>query len=347
MAQEMDTHRYWMGRCLTLAAKGQGRVSPNPMVGAVIVHEGRILAEGYHAQYGGAHAEVQALYQVPDPGLLPYSTMYVNLEPCTHHGKTPPCAGRLMEAGITEVVIGSLDPNPQVAGAGVHKLRQAGVRVITGVLEEQAHLLNRRFWTQHTQHMPYVILKWAQSADGFLADQNGHSGWISNVYARTLVHQWRAQEDAIMVGARTAIQDNPQLTARQWQGSDPLRIVLDPDLQVPDSAHLLDQSLPTWILNKQQSQVMANVTYKPISINEQDWLTFLLNELISAGYQSLIVEGGSQLLNTFIRNGQWHEARTFTGTRHIGAGVSAPVLKGRRTYQTFIGNDLLQYWTNT
>jgi diaminohydroxyphosphoribosylaminopyrimidine deaminase/5-amino-6-(5-phosphoribosylamino)uracil reductase len=347
MVQAMETHRYWMERCLTLAARGQGHVSPNPMVGAVIVYDGRVLAEGYHARYGEDHAEVQALNRVPDPGLLRYCTMYINLEPCTHHGKTPPCADRLMEAGVCEVVIGSLDPNPQVAGAGAEKLREAGVKVITGVAEEQAHFLNRRFRAQHTQHMPYVILKWAQSADGFLADENGHSGWLSNVYARTLVHQWRAQEDAIMVGARTALQDNPQLTSRQWQGNDPLRIVLDPDLKVSGSAHLLDQSVPTWVLNQHQSQQDGWVSYKQVEADEQALLSYLLSELIRTRHQSVIVEGGGMLLDTFVRYGLWHEARIFTGTRHIGAGVEAPALRGRRTYQDFIGNDLLQYWINT
>lgn len=347
MPQPMNTHRYWMERCLTLAARGQGHVSPNPMVGAVIVYKGQVLAEGYHARYGEDHAEVQALNRVPDPGLLRYSTLYVNLEPCTHHGQTPPCVNRIMEAGIGEVVIGSIDPNPQVAGDGVHKLKQAGVPVTTGVAEEEAHWLNRRFRTQHTQHMPYVILKWAQSADGFLADEDGHSGWLSNVYTRTLVHQWRAQEDAIMVGARTALQDNPQLTARQWQGFDPLRIVLDPELRVPASAVLMDQTVPTWVLNQQKAMQQGKVRYQQIEPEEQLWLSNLMDELKRAGYQSLIVEGGGMLLDTFIRHGQWHEARTVTGTRHIGAGVRAPSITGRRTYQTLIGRDLLQYWLNT
>lgn len=340
-------HRFWMSRCLNLAAQGRGHVSPNPMVGAVLVHQGRILSEGYHAELGGPHAEVQAMSRVSDPDLLAGSTLYVNLEPCNHHGKTPPCTDRILEYGIPEVVIGSLDPNPAVAGNGVKRLQEAGVKVTSGVLAAADHRLNHRFHAFHAQHMPYVMLKWAESADGYIADDNRISGWISNVYSRILVHKWRAQEDAIMVGSQTAIADNPQLNARLWKGSNPLRILLDPELVAPGEIHLLNDGLPTWVLNKHKDDLTENVEYLKVSSEEQEWLPFLLNTLAYRGYQALMVEGGGMLLDTFIRHGQWHEARVFKGTRHLGGGIPAPQLQGKKDRQVFIGNDLLQYWFNT
>lgn len=346
MALAEEKHRYWMQRCLDLARQGFGHVSPNPMVGALIVYNHQIIGEGYHTAYGGAHAEVQALNSVTDPGLLAHSTLYVNLEPCAHHGKTPPCSDHILEAGIPEVVISSLDPNPQVAGSGVEKLKEGGISVVTGLGEEEAKNLNKRFHIHHRHHTPYVILKWAQSADGFLADENGNSGWISNLYSRILVHQWRAHEDAIMVGSRTAIQDNPRLSARLWQGKNPLRIVLDPELAVAYEANLLDGSITTWVLNRYKSLTYGSIHYHQVDMEEQSWLTWLLNALTQSGYQSLIVEGGGMLLDTFIRHNKWHEARIFIGENYLGGGVTAPVLKGKRKQQAFIGNDLLQYWIN-
>ncbi len=347
MVVNESDHRFWMRRCLNLAAQGQGHVSPNPMVGAVLVHRGRILAEGYHVAFGGPHAEVQAMGRVSDPDLLAASTLYVNLEPCNHHGKTPPCTDRILEYGIPEVVIGSLDPNPAVAGTGVDRLQKAGLRVTSGVLAAEDHRLNYRFHTFHAQHIPYVMLKWAESADGYLSDNKGASGWISNVYSRVLVHKWRAQEDTIMVGSQTAVVDNPQLNARFWKGKNPLRILLDPDRIATGNTHLINDGLPTWVLNDHKNEVSGNVEYFQVSSEEHEWLPFLLNTLAYRGYQSLMVEGGGMLLDTFIRHGQWHEARVFTGSRHLGGGIPAPQLQGKKTRQVFIGNDLLQYWWNT
>ncbi len=347
MTTETADHRHWMARCLNLAAQGFGHVSPNPMVGAVVVYENQVLAEGYHANHGGAHAEVQALSRVSEPEKLAHSTLYVNLEPCTHHGKTPPCVDRIIEFGVPKVVIGSHDPNPEVAGNGVEKLRSAGVTVITEVLKARDHELNRRFHTFHKQHIPYIILKWAQSADGYLADEQGRSGWISNVYARTLVHQWRAQESAIMVGSQTALMDNPKLNPRLWQGAAPLRILLDPEKELTPNAQLLKDGLPTWVLNKHENKHQGNVTFFKVAAETVEWLPFLLNKMVQGGYQSLIVEGGGMLLDTFIRHGQWHEARIFTGTRPLGGGVPAPQVRGRLPVQNFIGNDLLQVRMHT
>ena len=341
MAYEKYIHR-----CLTLAAKGKGHVSPNPLVGAVIVRDGKIIGEGFHAQHGQAHAEVNAINSVQDKAALKESTLYVNLEPCSHHGKTPPCASRIIEEGIPQVVMGCLDPNEQVAGRGVKQLKDSGVHVISEIMAEECKWLNRRFFTFHQQQRPYIILKWAQTADGFMADSSGNSKWISNLYSRIYVHKWRAQEDAIMVGRQTAMNDDPKLTARLWQGNDPMRIVLDPDLSMDSSAHLLDGSVKTWVLNQQQNMEKGNKTYLKLDLTD-DWLAVFLAELKQAGCQSLIVEGGKALLDTFIQHNAWDEARIFTGKTCFGQGLAAPVVNGQCGKQQNIAGDELKFIYNS
>jgi diaminohydroxyphosphoribosylaminopyrimidine deaminase / 5-amino-6-(5-phosphoribosylamino)uracil reductase len=246
----MDMEILFMQRALDLAALGRGTVSPNPMVGCVIVHQNKIIGEGYHQQYGGAHAEPNAINSVRDKDLLSQSTLYVTLEPCAHWGKTPPCANLLIEMKVRKVVIATKDANPEVGGKGIYLLKEAGIEVITGVLEDQARELNKRFFTSMEKQRPYVILKWAQTRDGFIARENFDSKWISNSYSRQLVHKWRSEEDAIMVGTQTARYDNPMLNVRDWTGRNPLRIVLDRHMSLKSELHLFDGSQPTLRYNQ-------------------------------------------------------------------------------------------------
>jgi diaminohydroxyphosphoribosylaminopyrimidine deaminase/5-amino-6-(5-phosphoribosylamino)uracil reductase len=329
-----------MQRCLQLAEKGLGYVAPNPMVGCVIVHNGKIIGEGFHEKYGEAHAEVNAIRSVKDETLLPEATLYVNLEPCSHFGKTPPCANLIIEKKIKRVVIGSYDPNPLVAGKGIALLQEQGVEVINEVLKEQADFLNRRFFTYHTQHRPYIILKWAQSADGFFAPEPPAAFWLTNEESKKLVHKWRTEEQAIMVGTNTALTDNPQLTARLWQGKQPLRIVIDRQLCLPTTLYLLDGSTPTLIINEKKNTINGNTEHVMI-----DFITnpeqHLLNELFKRHITSVIIEGGATLLNSFIRKDLWDEARLFTSPKLLHKGIPSPALNGHTVSQTKIGEDRL------
>ena len=251
----------FMQRALDLAERGKGTVRPNPLVGCVLVHEGNIIGEGYHEQYGGPHAEVNAIASVTDPNLLTDATAYVSLEPCSHWGKTPPCANLLVEKGIKSVVVATLDPNPLVAGKGVKLLEEAGISVQVGLLEQEARWQNRRFFCQQEKHRPYLILKWAQTQDGFIARENFDSKWISGTQSRQLVHQWRAEEQAILVGKNTALHDNPRLNVRDWTGSDPIRVVLDSKLELPAELHLFDQKIPTLCYNTLKSETLPNLEW--------------------------------------------------------------------------------------
>lgn len=314
----------YMRRALELAESGRGYVSPNPMVGCVIVHEDQIIGEGFHEIYGGPHAEVNAINSVKNPDLLSESTAYVSLEPCAHWGKTPPCANLLVEKGLKKVVIGVLDSNPLVGGKGVEILRKAGIEVTSGVLEEEARLQNWRFFTQIEKKRPYVILKWAQSKDGFVARSDYSSKWISNARSRQLVHKWRAEEDAILVGKNTAKYDNPSLTVRDWTGKNPLRLVIDPNLELSENLNLFDQIVPTICYNTVKSEKTDNLEF--VKFKPGFKLKEILEDLNSRKIQSLIVEGGSFVLNKFIEEDLWDEARVFTGPTKFGEGISAPTL---------------------
>lgn len=310
-------HEFFMQRCIGLALKGSGHVSPNPMVGAVLVHEGVIIGEGYHHFWGGPHAEVDCVNSVPPElqELIPRSTLYVSLEPCAHHGKTPPCADLVIAQNIPEVVIGCVDLFSKVAGKGIEKLRQAGIGVTVGVLEDACRYLNRRFFTFHEQLRPYVVLKWAQSADGFIAPPDRSPVRISNPYADRLVHRWRTEEAGIMVGTQTALLDNPRLTARLWPGKSPVRIVLDLDSKVPGSHYVKDGSVRTLILTSAEIDA------------EQALVPQVLAQLHKESVLSVIVEGGALLLQQFISGGHWDEARVITGQMALSGGLPAPVLK--------------------
>jgi diaminohydroxyphosphoribosylaminopyrimidine deaminase / 5-amino-6-(5-phosphoribosylamino)uracil reductase len=334
----------YMERALQLAEQGRGRVSPNPMVGCVIVHNDKIIGEGYHQQYGGPHAEVNAINSVQNPDLLTQSTCYVSLEPCAHHGKTPPCADLLVEKGVKRVVVGVMDANPLVGGKGVGKLRNAGIEVITGVIEKEAKDLNARFFTMIEKQRPYIILKWAQTADGFVARKNFDSKWISSEQSRMMVHQWRAEEDAILVGTNTAQYDNPQLNVRDWAGKSPIRLVIDKTLRLPQVLHLFDGSIPTIVYNLQLNEERENLGL--VKLPENQFLEALLSDLHQRKIQSLFVEGGSQLLNSFLELGLWDEARVFESETTFGEGIIAPKIKTAQTSQIQLKEDVLRIYSN-
>ncbi len=334
-----------MRRALELALLGQGKVAPNPMVGCVVVHQDRIIGEGWHEQYGQAHAEVNAIRQVTQPELLAESTVYVNLEPCAHFGKTPPCADLLVLHRVKRVVVANQDPNPLVAGKGLAKLQAAGIEVSVGILAEEGRALNKRFFTFMEQQRPYIVLKWAESSDNFIARSNYDSKWISSLLSRQRVHQWRTQEAAIMVGTQTALHDNPQLNARLWEGTQPLRLVIDRFLRLPQHLHLFDQSLPTWCYNTLKEERQENLHWKKIA--GKDLVAELLDDLYQNKIQSLLVEGGAALLSLFIEAGLWDEARVFQAQNtYFGEGIAAPKLQGFLAESELLETDRLNYWQN-
>lgn len=323
----MTADELYMHRCLQLAALGAGRVAPNPMVGAVLVYQDRIIGEGYHEQCGQAHAEVNCLAAVQDADkhLVAESTMYVSLEPCAHFGKTPPCADRLVAEKVKRVVIACRDPFDQVDGRGIEKLKSAGIAVTTGVLEEEAAELNRRFFTFHQKKRPYIILKWAQSADGFMG-KAGERTAISNAITNRLVHSWRSQESAIMVGKNTAITDDPQLNNRLWPGPSPVRMVVDRKLSLPHTLKLFDNSQPTIVFNELQSETSGTTEWVKIETGD-DGIQQMMHTLYERKIQSVLVEGGSVLLQSFLDSRLWDEARIITNTGlHLGSGVKSPAL---------------------
>lgn len=351
----MNQDEQFIARCIELAKNAKGRVYPNPMVGSVIVHRGRIIGEGWHQRAGEAHAEVHAVNSVHDQTLLKESTIYVSLEPCSHYGKTPPCSDLIIARGIKKVVIGSIDPFAEVAGRGVRKLMEAGCQVKVGVLEEQCRELNKRFFTFHLAKRPYIILKWAESADGYIAPSTSRDSrkpvWISNRYSKQLAHKYRAEEQGILVGTQTAIADNPKLNTRSWYGSSPVRIVLDQHKRIPSDSHLFDGSIKTIrIIGKKTSSSVETDTKAPkhLLIERIDFSSIVAQQicelLYSHSLQSVIIEGGSQTLKTFIQAGLWDEARVFTGNKNLGGGIAAPVLSGDLTQQRNIAGDTLRVY---
>ena len=338
---EQVNDEFFMRRCLQLAALGAGTAAPNPMVGAVVVCDGAIIGEGYHHRCGEAHAEVNAIAAVKNPELLCRSTIYVSLEPCSHYGKTPPCADLIISRKIPNVVVGMVDPFGKVNGNGINKLRAAGCNVKVGVLEDECRELNRAFITFHTKKRPYVILKWAESADGFIdgerSTENNRPVWLTNDACRALVHRWRAESGAIMVGYNTALLDNPQLNVRAWTGRDPLRIVTDRALQLPDNLHLFDRSQPTWRLNTINNDGTENLQNVLLPWGDA-MLPALMQRLYDAQINPLIVEGGTRLLQSFINAGLWDEALIFKSPVVLGGGVKAPAISGLTESKEMIGN---------
>jgi diaminohydroxyphosphoribosylaminopyrimidine deaminase/5-amino-6-(5-phosphoribosylamino)uracil reductase len=334
-------HTLYMRRALELAEWGRGYVSPNPLVGCVIVHGERIIGEGWHREFGGPHAEVHAINSVENQSLLSESTVYVTLEPCAHWGKTPPCANLLVEKKVKKVVIAATDTNPLVGGKGIEILKKADIEVETGILEKEARWQNRRFFTQIEKQRPYVILKWAQTQDGFVARENLDSKWISNSQSRQLVHKWRAEEDAILVGKNTAAYDNPRLDVRDWVGENPVRIVLDSKLELSNELNLFDHTIPTLVFNSVKEKAEENLEWIYVP---QITAEAILQELQFRKIQSLIVEGGSQVLRQFIESGLWDEARVFTAPTRFDRGISAPNLNQNPSETLSIGTDRLDIY---
>lgn len=328
----MEEEKY-MRRCIELARNGLRNVSPNPMVGAVIVCDGRIIGEGYHICCGGSHAEVNAIRAVKDDSLLQRSTIYVSLEPCSHHGKTPPCADLIIEKQIPRIVIGCRDPFSEVAGRGIQRLRDAGREVIVGLLEEECKSLIRRFITFNTLQRPFIMLKWAESADCFLDREriNGKPVMLSSPLSLMFVHKKRAEVDAIMVGRRTALLDNPSLTVRNWYGRNPIRIVLDRTLSLPTDLQLFTGNTPTLVFTEKLRPGRNNITYITIDFSHAP-LKQIMRTLHQQKIQSLLVEGGSQLLQSFIDNELWDEAYIEKCPGKLHSGVKAPQMNENFSY---------------
>lgn len=333
-----------MQRCIQLANNGLGQTYPNPLVGCVIVLEDKIIAESWHQKSGEPHAEVNAIEQLTDKSILKKSTLYVSLEPCAHFGKTPPCSDLIIQYEIPKVVVGTVDPFSKVNGLGIEKMRKAGIEVKVGVLEKEARELNKRFFTFHQNKRPYIILKWAETADGFISTTTGEQKWITNVYSKQLVHQWRTEEQAILVGRKTAQLDDPQLSARLWVGNQPLRIVLDRNLDLKQELNLWDGTQPTVVFTEKNKEDSENLNYVSIDFTA-DVVQQILNYLYEIGIQSVIIEGGKYTLMNFIRRGLWDEARVLKAKNNYWSnGVKAPILEIPVKKSTTIGTDVLEIY---
>lgn len=322
-----EADQKYMRRCFELARKGLGFTRTNPLVGSVIVHHGRIIGEGYHHAFGGPHAEVLAIGSVEDPSLLSESTLYCSLEPCSHQGKTPPCAELIVQKGIPRVVVANMDPFPSVNGRGIARLREAGVEVRIGCLEEEGRFLNRRFFTFVEKRRPFVVLKWAQTRDGFIDPERAPGdpvgpNWITDEVCRTLVHKWRSEEAAILAGTNTIIADDPGLNVRRWKGEQPLRVSIDRSGRIPDSARILDGTQATLIFTGPGVHIGGKTRSIPLAADVG--LGAVLEALFEQKIISLFVEGGAGILRSFIREGLWDEARVFTASFDYGGGVEAP-----------------------
>ena len=353
----MSTHETYIKRCLKIAKNGFGTTRPNPSVGAVIVHENKIIGEGFTSSFGGSHAEVNAIRAVKNKMLLKEATMYVTLEPCSHFGKTPPCADLIVKHQLKQVVIGCLDTNSLVSGKGIECLKSANIEVIVGVLEAACRIHHKRFFTVQEKKRPYIILKWAETKDGFVAPISKNENkpiFISNAYSQQLVHKLRSKEHAILVGTNTALADNPKLNVRSWFGENPIRIVLDRTLRIPENANILDGSVQTIVftekINPEKETRKKKVNFKENLIFKKiDFSKKLAKQICSVLYkhniQSLIVEGGTQTLQTFIAENLWDEALVFVGDNSFKEGVKSPEIKGRYV-QEHIKKDVLKRFTN-
>lgn len=353
----MKIDEFYIKRCIELAKNGLGTTYPNPLVGSVIVCNNKIIGEGWHKKAGEDHAEVIAINAVKDKFLLSKSTIYVSLEPCSHFGKTPPCSDLIIEKGIRNVVIGTIDSNNKVAGKGIEKLKAAGIKVIVGVLEKECKELNKRFFTFHNNKRPYIILKWAESFDGYIAPiqilrnpiasrQNVKAPvWLTNAFSRQLVHKWRSEEEAILVGTKTVLEDNPKLNVRDWKGKNPIRIVIDKSGKISDEYSVFDGKTKTVFITEQENlttidnRIFENVIFDNQVPNK------IAKILYQYGMQSLIIEGGSQTLQTFIDANLWDEARVFKSKTILNDGTKAPILTIKNTNKQQIKEDeLLTYF---
>ncbi|MCF6307999.1 MAG: bifunctional diaminohydroxyphosphoribosylaminopyrimidine deaminase/5-amino-6-(5-phosphoribosylamino)uracil reductase RibD [Flavobacteriaceae bacterium] len=374
----MKIHEKYMLRCIQLAKNGLGTTYPNPLVGSVIVHKNKIIGEGWHYKSGKPHAEVNAINSVKNKTLLEEATIYVSLEPCSHFGKTPPCANLIIEKGIKNVVIGSVDPNPKVTGNGINLLKESGCNLIEGVLQKECNQLNKRFFTIHQKKRPYIILKWAETGDGFIAPKETINRlphlekneirndtapvWITNPISRQLVHKWRAEEQSILVGTQTVIDDNPSLTTRDWQGNSPIRFVIDRNLRIPENASVFDGSVKTIVIVDKDAVISTflqaqcttplndRLTEKNILIETINFSKEIATQICDLIYryniQSIIIEGGAKTLQSFIDANLWDEARVFTGNNAFKEGTKAPVLRGSLSFEEKINQDILRIYTN-
>ncbi len=333
----VKTAEFYMRKCLDLALKGRANAAPNPMVGCVIVHNDEIIGEGYHEQYGEAHAEVNAVNSVENKSLLSASTLYVNLEPCAHFGKTPPCANLIIKHHIPKVVIGCVDTFSEVKGKGIEKMETQGIKVTTGVLNKESLELNKRFFTFHERERPYIILKWAESVDGFIAPKNQTEAfWMTSAKSKKLVHQWRSEEMGILIGTETAIKDNPLLTVREVKGKNPIRFVLDKNLRLPKDLSLFNNSAKTYTLTNNATQESH------LTVDFENLAQSVCKVLYNKDILSLIIEGGSKTLQTFIDANLWDEARVFTVSKKLKNGVKSPIFNSSSNNSEEIATDKLK-----
>ena len=345
-----DTDELYMHRCIGLALLGAGSVAPNPLVGAVLVHEGKIIGEGYHQKYGQAHAEVNCIKNVSDKDrkFISAATLYVSLEPCTHFGKTPPCSDLIIQKEIKKVVIGCRDPFSEVNGKGIDKLQKAGIEVVVGTLEPECKELNKRFFTFHTKQRPYIILKWAQTANNKISSDLNERLLISNAYSNRLVHQWRTEEASILIGTNTALRDDPSLDNRLWRGKSPVRMVLDLSLRLPNTLTLFNRQQRTIIFNLLKQEEDGNISYYQIQ-DETHLIQQILNACFTLNLQSVLVEGGTKFLQSFIDEGLWDEARIITNEELIiSNGLHAPILQHHHQVKTEkIVSDTITYYVSS
>ena len=337
----MDDIKF-MKRCIDLASKGIGYTYPNPLVGSVIVHNNKIIGEGYHAKYGESHAEVNAINSVGNKELLKESTLYVNLEPCNHHGKTPPCTEAIIKNNIKRIVIGSRDPNRLVNGSGIDKLKSSGCDVVVGVMEVECSDLNKRFFKYHKQKRPYIILKWAESRDGFISPLKSNQSqrkvnWISGEDSKKLTHKWRSEEHSILVGVQTIVDDNPLLTTRFVDGKNPIRFVLDPNSRIPLDSKVLSEASKTIILSKEENNLIPNYTKSSNFENIQ----LIIGSLYDMKIQSVLIEGGTKTINHFLNNDSWDSIRVFKSNKNLTHGIKSPNVDFTKFSKSDIGNDIL------
>ncbi len=341
----MNNHKLYLKRCLEIAKNGLGTSRPNPMVGCVIVYNNVIIGEGFTSPYGGNHAEVNAIKSVKNNTLLKKATLYVTLEPCSHYGKTPPCSHLIIDNGIPNVVIGTIDTHSKVAGKGIEKLKEAGINVTVGALEKECKQHHKRFFTFHNKKRPYIILKWAETPNGFIAPETKKETkpvWITNKISRQLVHKWRAEEQAILIGTNTAFHDNPSLTVRHWTGNNPIRVIIDKENKLPKLLSVFDSEAESIFINntlENNLKVDFSLTDK---IAQQ-----ICNALYKKNINSIIVEGGAKTLQTFINEGLWDEARVFKGIVSFYKGIKAPKLVGELVHEEKIMNNTLQVFENS
>ena len=345
----MKVQEKYIKRCIELAKNGLGTTYPNPLVGCVVVYENKIIGEGWHKKSGEAHAEVVAINSVKNKDLLKNATIYVSLEPCSHFGKTPPCADLIVKYKIPNVVIGTIDPNSKVAGTGVKKLIEAGIKVTVGILEDECNELNKRFFTFHQKKRPFIILKWAESSDGFISPNFKSEQkpiWITNEFSRQLVHKWRSEEQAILVGTQTVIDDNPTLTVRDWVGKNPIRIVIDRNNKISKESYIFDNQAQTIVFSNLEIQSeVAHIKYVKIDFNKnstEQIVAFLYENQI----QSVIIEGGRHTIQSFIDKNIWVEARVFQGDVYLENGTKAPILNSKKNTKQTIKNDTLLIFRN-